>query len=100
MLDLIIPSQVRKVAQHCFHVLAHLARRLQVLVLPSKKIDPLRGFHILHQGKQVLDRFPYLMGMRDPDFTIDEGGRASIGDNPDSEQQDEYGPKAHRNFLL
>jgi hypothetical protein len=48
----------------------------------------------------VLDRFSHLMGFRGPDFTIDEVGRTSIGDEPDAKQQDEYGREAHRNLFL
>jgi hypothetical protein len=40
------------------------------------------------------------MGLRCPDFTIYEVGRASIGDEPDSKQEDEYGPEGHPNLFL
>ena len=48
----------------------------------------------------MLDRFPHLMGLRYPDFTIYEVGGATIGDEPDSKEQDEYGHEAHPNLLL
>ena len=48
----------------------------------------------------VLDCFAHLMGMRYLGLTVYEVGRASIGDEPDSKQQDECGPKAHRNLPL
>jgi hypothetical protein len=70
------------------------------LALSGKKIDPLRGFQVLHQGEQVLDCFSHLMGLGNTDFTIDEVGRASIGDESESKQQDEYGHEAHPNLLL
>jgi hypothetical protein len=73
---------------------------LQVLVLTGKQVEPLLVFYVLHQVKQVLDRFPHLMGLRCPDFTIYEVGRAPIRGEPDSKQEDEYRHEGHRNLFL
>jgi hypothetical protein len=48
----------------------------------------------------VLDPFTHLMGMRYSNFTIYEVGRASIGNEPDSKQQDKCCPEADPNLLL
>ncbi len=100
MLVLTIPSQFSEVVQHVFYVMARLAMILQVLVLTGQKIKPLPVFYVFHHVKQALDRFPHLLGLYDPDFTIYEVGRVPIGDESDSTQQNKYSPKAHRNLLL
>ena len=48
----------------------------------------------------VLDRFAHLMGTRYPGLRSMRSVVLRVGDEPDSKQQDEYGPEAHRNLLL
>jgi hypothetical protein len=99
-LSLVIGGKIRKVLYLGVDVLSRLTIGVLVVVFTDQKIQSLSVFSVLYQIPQVLDRLSYLMGVHNPDFTTDEISRVPIRDEPNSEEENKHGSKAHSHLSL